>query len=61
MEKEELIKVLNSLVRYELKYTGSAYMSSQNLEESKFGEIINAEQLAESLGIKFNWSLGFSE
>lgn len=61
MNKEELLKLLNSLARYELEDIGSGYSPENNLVKRDWGENIKAEELAKAFGLKFDCFKGFSE
>jgi len=60
MNAEEIAKLLNSILRYDLEDTGSDYMSYFSLTPSSAGELLKAEDVAKAFGLKFDCFKGFS-
>ena len=60
MNAEEIAKLLNTLVRYDLESDNSWY-ASQSLQASEYGENLRAEDVAKVFGLKFDMWKGFSK
>ena len=61
MTREQLIELLNTLVRYDLEEIYRNYGSSSSLVADKWGENLKAEEVAKVFGLKFDCFKGFSE